>query len=77
MKKRKQSRDTRKVVDGRVRRAYGLFKKKVVVNVPWSVTALQNILSGDHRALSGALKYHVSAGHGRCLQDAMPIPPAD
>lgn len=27
-------------------------------NVPWSVTALNNILTGDHKALSAALKYH-------------------
>lgn len=59
MKKRKQKSNTRKVgVDGQVRRAYGLFKQRVVHNVPWSITALDNILSGDHKALSAALKFH-------------------
>ena len=30
MNKRRQKKETRKVVDGVVRRAYGLFRKKVV-----------------------------------------------
>ena len=58
MNKRRQKKETRKVVDGVVRRAYGLFRKKVVSNVPWSVTALENIISGDYVNFSANLKYY-------------------
>ena len=59
-KRKKKGATSIKTEGGGLRRAYGLFKQRVVQNVPWSVDALESLLAGDDARLRSALKFHTN-----------------